>query len=87
MANIKSAKKRSKQNKKRRKKNSAQRSSIRTFIKKIHNAINLKKKESAEKLFKNLQKIIDRYSKKRIIHKNKAARHKSNLIKKIKSLK
>lgn len=86
MANKKSAKKRSIQSKKIKKQKSSQRSSIRTFIKKICKAIDLKNKKLAKKLFKDLQKIIDRYSSKRLIHKNKAARQKSKIIKKIKSM-
>ncbi|WMY97241.1 MAG: 30S ribosomal protein S20 [Arsenophonus sp.] len=87
MANIKSAKKRIIQSKKRRFNNNCRRSILRTFMKKVNHAILHGNKEEAEKMFKKTQSIIDRYSKNRkIIHKNKAARYKSNLIMKIKSM-
>lgn len=87
MANIKSAKKRILQTKKRRKNNMCKKSIIKTFIKKVKIAINSGKKNNALNAFLKVQPIIDRYSNKRIIHKNKAARYKSNLITKINSLK
>lgn len=84
MANIKSSKKRSIQSIKNKKNNFSKKSKIKTLIKKVNTAIHSKKKKNAEKIFKETQKIIDRYSNKGLIHKNKAARHKSILIKKIK---
>ncbi|CAL1329243.1 30S ribosomal protein S20 [Candidatus Providencia siddallii] len=84
MANIKSAKKRVIQAEKRRKQNTSQRSMIRTFIKKVYFAISTGNKELAKKAFNDMQRIVDRYAAKGIIHKNKSARHKSNLSAKIK---
>ncbi|MFP3014303.1 MAG: 30S ribosomal protein S20 [Arsenophonus sp.] len=86
MANIKSAKKRAIQSEKRRQHNASRRSMVRTFIKKVYAAISAGDKETAEKAFNNMQPIVDRYSNKGLIHKNKSARHKSNLAAKIKSM-
>lgn len=86
MANIKSSIKRSIQSEKIRKNNISKKSKIRTLIKKVKHITKTGTKESAYKAFIEMQKIIDRYSKKGIIHKNKAARHKSRLMKKIKSI-
>ncbi|WMY95331.1 MAG: 30S ribosomal protein S20 [Arsenophonus sp.] len=86
MANIKSAKKRAIQTEKRRKHNSSRRSAMRTFIKKVYLAISLGDKEEAKKAFNKMQSIVDSYASKGLIHKNKAARHKSNLIANIKSM-
>ncbi|CAL4320035.1 30S ribosomal protein S20 [Buchnera aphidicola (Protaphis terricola)] len=86
MANIKAAKKYSITSEQRRKKNVSQRSKVRNFIKKVRLAITSGDKKKAEDAFKNMQPIIDKYSTKGIIHKNKAARHKSILSLKIKKL-
>lgn len=79
MANIKSAKKDAVTSEKRRKKNSSRRSMIRTFIKKARIAIISGDKIIAEDAFKKMQPIIDSHVNKGLIHKNKAARYKSNL--------
>lgn len=79
MANIKSAKKRAIQSEKRRKHNASRRSMVRTFIKKVYAAISSGDKKAAETAFDQMQPIIDRHACKGLLHKNKAARHKSNL--------
>lgn len=86
MANIKSAKKRVVQSEKRRKHNASLRSMMRTYIKKVHAAIAAGDKSVAEKTFTEMQAIIDRQAARGLIHKNKAARHKSSLTKQIKAL-
>ncbi len=79
MANIKSAKKRAVQSEKRRKHNASRRSMVRTFIKKVYAAISSGDKDVAQKAFNEMQPIVDRQACKGLLHKNKAARHKSNL--------
>ncbi|MGP1956612.1 MAG: 30S ribosomal protein S20 [Arsenophonus sp. NC-PE1-MAG3] len=86
MANIKSAKKRAIQSEKRRKHNASRGSMVRTFIKKVYAAIATGNKEAAQKAFNNMQPIVDRYSTKGLIYKNKGARHKANLVAQIKSM-
>ncbi|WP_343189544.1 30S ribosomal protein S20 [Buchnera aphidicola] len=83
MANIKSSIKDSKNSKKRRFFNASNRSMIRTYIKKVNKAINLKNKSLAQCEYKKMQIILDKFSNKGLIHKNKAARHKSIMFKKI----
>lgn len=83
MANIKSSKKDAITSEKRRKKNTSKRSMIRTFIKKVRNAIVSGKKDTAKDIFKKMQSILDKNANKGLIHKNKAARYKSNLSIKI----
>ncbi len=80
MANIKSAKKRAVQSEKRRKHNASRRSMVRTFIKKVYAAIAAGDKDAALKAFSEMQPVVDRQSCKGLFHKNKAARHKSNLM-------
>ena len=86
MANIASAKKRAKQAEKSRLHNASQRSMLRTQIKKVIKAIDAKDKEGAQNAYKDAVPVIDAMVSKGIIHKNKAARHKSRLNSNIKSL-
>ncbi|OCQ50807.1 30S ribosomal protein S20 [Photorhabdus australis subsp. thailandensis] len=86
MANIKSAKKRAIQSEKRRQHNASRRSMVRTFIKKVNAAIATGDKEAAQKAFHDMQPIVDRHACKGLIHKNKAARHKSNLTARINAM-
>ncbi len=86
MANSPQARKRARQADKRRKHNAGQRSEVRTSIKKIVAAIAANDKEAAQAAFKEGVPVIDKMADKGIIHKNKAARHKSRLNAQIKAL-
>ena len=86
MANIKSAKKRARQMPKRRARNVAQRSAFRTLIRNVIKAIEAKDKPKAEAAFKEMTPVLDRSATKGLMHKNKAARHKSRLAQRIKTL-
>ncbi len=86
MANIKSAKKRAKQSVQERAHNMALRSMMRTYLKKTLVAIQAGTVEPAQKAFAEMQKVLDRFAHKGLIHKNKAARHKARLSAKIKAL-
>lgn len=86
MANIASAKKRARQNEKRRLHNAGHRSLLRTQLKKVHAAIEAKDKDAANAAFREAASFLDRMANKRLIHKNKAARHKSHLNAQIKAL-
>lgn len=86
MANIKSAKKRARQAEKRRRHNAGLRSMVRTYIKKVVLAIEAGNKEDAQKAYQEAVPVIDRMASKGIIHKNKAARHKSRLSDHIKNM-
>ena len=86
MANIASAKKRARQAEKHRVSNVAQRSMVRTTIKKVVKALDANDKTAATAAYLEMVPIIDRYATKGLIHKNKAARHKSRLAARIKSL-
>lgn len=79
MANTKQSKKRTNQSKKKRIYNIAQRSMLKTSIKKFLKILNLKNYNKCLKKFKKTFSIIDKASKKKIIHKNKAARYKKKL--------
>ena len=86
MANIRSAKKRARQAVVARARNSAQRSMFRTLVRAVIKAIDGKDKAKAEAAFKEMVPVLDRYAARGLIHKNKAARHKSRLTTRIKAL-
>ena len=86
MANIKSAKKRSQQTVVRNARNSAQRSQLRTAVKKVLKALDANDAAGAKAAFDVAQPILDRFSARGLIHRNKAARHKSRLSARIKAL-
>jgi small subunit ribosomal protein S20 len=84
--NIASAKKRTRQAEKNRQNNVSLRSKVRTYIKTAANQIEAGDVEKAQQAFQRAVPIIDSMVNKGIIHKNKAARHKSRLSAKIKAL-
>ena len=86
MANIASAKKRAHQSEKRRQRNASDRSMLRTSIKRVTTAIEVKDKEGAAKALQAAVPVIDRMAQKGVIHKNKAARHKHQLNQLVRSL-
>lgn len=86
LANIASAKKRARQSEKHRQHNASLRSMVRTYIKKVNAAIEARNHKLAEEAFKAAQPVIDRMADKGLLHKNKAARHKSRLVAQIKKL-
>ncbi|MFV8784159.1 30S ribosomal protein S20 [Microbulbifer bruguierae] len=86
MANSPQAKKRARQNEKRRNHNASLRSMVRTYIKKVVAAIDAGDAEKAKTAYAAAVPVIDRMADKGIIHKNKAARHKSRLNAQIKKL-
>ena len=86
MANSPQARKRARQAEKSRSHNTSMRSMMRTYVKKVLKAITEGNKKVALEAYKSAVSVIDRVAGKGIIHKNKAARHKSRLNKKIKEL-
>jgi len=87
VANIKSAKKRAKQTIVRNARNVAQRSMLRTAVKKVVKALDANDAPGAETAFASAQPLLDRMAARGLIHRNKAARHKSRLTARIKALK
>lgn len=86
MANTKQAKKRVRQSEKHRKLNASMRSMLRTYIKRVTAAIASGDQQVALASIKEATPVIDRMVNKGIIHKNKAARHKSRLTHHIKKM-
>jgi small subunit ribosomal protein S20 len=86
VANTAQAKKRVRQNEKSRQRNASQRSMMRTSIKKVIAVIESKNVAESTKTLQETVAILDKMATKGLIHKNKAARHKSRLNAKIKAL-
>ncbi len=86
MANSPQARKRARQNEKRRKHNASLRSMVRTYLKKTYAAIESGEAEAAQAAYNAVVPVLDRIADKGIIHKNKAARHKSRLNAQVKAL-
>lgn len=86
MANIASAQKRARQTEQRRRHNQARRSMMRSQLKQVIKAIEAGDKAKAEEAYRTAVPVLDRMATKGVIHKNKSARHKARLAKKIKAL-
>lgn len=79
MPTTKSAKKRLRQNEVRRAKNRANKSSVKTQMKKVREAVAAGNLEVAEQEFRKASKKLDNAAAQKTIHKNSASRHKSRL--------
>ena len=86
MANSLQAKKRARQNERRFAVNKARRSRIRTFLRKVEEAIAGGNAEIAREALKNAQPELMRGVTKGVIHKNTAARKMSRLAARVKAL-
>ena len=86
MANSPQARKRARQAEKRRGHNASLRSLVRTVIKRVDAAITAGDASAAKSAYDEAVPVIDRMADKGIIHKNKAARHKSRLNSQVKAL-
>jgi small subunit ribosomal protein S20 len=86
MANTASARKRARQSETQRRHNASLRSELRTAVKNVRKAIEAGDKAAARGVLQRAESTIDRIADKNIIHKNKAARHKSRLAAAIKGM-
>lgn len=80
MANTKSAEKKIRQDKKRRANNRAQRSRLRTLIRKVNTE---QDPAAAAEALKEVEAMLDRFASRNLIHRNKAARKKSQLARRV----
>jgi small subunit ribosomal protein S20 len=87
MPNIKSAKKRLKQSLVRRDRNRSAKRSLHTEYKKVIEAVTAGNVEGAETQLRTVAKKVDQAAAKKIIHRNAAARVKSRLSAKVKTIK
>jgi small subunit ribosomal protein S20 len=86
VANTKSAEKAARQAEQHRERNIAVRSRMRTAVRKVTAAIEGGKKDDAQSAYKSAVPVIDGLVTKGMIHRNKAARHKSRLSARIKAM-
>jgi small subunit ribosomal protein S20 len=86
LANTPQAKKRARQGESRRQHNSSQRSTMRTYLKRVIKAIADGKPDAAKTEYQVMVSVVDKMVTKGLIHKNKAARHKSRLNAHIKAM-
>ncbi len=86
MANTKSAEKAARQAEKHRARNVALRSRMRTAVRTVTTAIAGGNKEAARVSYVSAVPVIDALVSKQIIHRNKAARHKSRLAARIRAM-
>lgn len=86
LANSAQARKRARQAETHRLHNAGLRNKMRTYIKKVVTAIETGDKSQAEQRYKDAVPVIDSMVGKGIVHKNKAARHKSRLNQRIRAL-
>lgn len=86
MANSAQARKRARQAEVRRQRNASQRSMLRTYIKNVFKAVAAGDAEAAQAAYQKAVPVIDKSVGKGLIHKNKAARHKSRLGQHVRAL-
>lgn len=86
MANIKSAEKRNRQNVKRRARNTHWRSTVKTAIKKVRDALETKDPAKAKDALKVAEKTLQKAATKGAIHSRNASRHVSRLSKSVSSV-
>ena len=86
MANSAQARKRARQAEVHRERNASQRSMMRTYVKRVIKALNAGDAAGATEAYQKAVPIIDRMAGRGLIHKNKAARHKTRLNARIRAL-
>jgi len=86
MANIKSSAKRAALSEVANERNKAARSLMKTNLKKFETAVAEGDRETAESAFLVATKTVDRAASKNLIHRNKAARRKSIMMRKLNSM-
>jgi small subunit ribosomal protein S20 len=86
LANSPQALKRARQADQRNALRSSQRAQLRTYIKKTVYAVEAGDKAAAEQAYRAAVPVIDRLADKGVIHKNKAARHKSRLNARVRAM-
>jgi small subunit ribosomal protein S20 len=86
LANSKSAEKAARQAEKHRARNIALRSRMRSAMRRVNDALAAGKVEEAQQHYRAAVPLIDTLVNKRVVHRNKADRHKSRLAARVKAL-
>ena len=80
-----SALKKVRQDEKRRERNQSVKTGLRTYTRKVEDAVSAKNRDEAGSLLKETISLLDRAATKGVIHRNTASRHVSRLSKKVNS--
>lgn len=83
MANHKSAIKRHKQSEQRRERNAATKSTLRTAVKRVKEAIGAGKADEAKTLLNSAVSLLDKAASKKVLHRNNASRRIARLTKQV----
>ncbi|MEZ5473457.1 MAG: 30S ribosomal protein S20 [Steroidobacteraceae bacterium] len=86
MANTKSAEKAARQAEIHRQRNVTLRSRMRTALRNVNDSVATGDKSAAAAAYQSAVPVLDSLVNKHVIHRNKAARHKSNLAARIKAM-
>jgi small subunit ribosomal protein S20 len=86
VANIKSQIKRNRQNEKRRLRNKSVKSSLKTAIRKFHEALEAGEIDKATVLMREASRKLDKAASKGVIHRNQAANRKSAIATRLNSV-
>lgn len=86
MANTAQARKRARQNAGHRAHNRARRADLRTRVRKVYAAAATGDAAVTAAAFADAQPVLDRMASRGLIHRNKAARHKSRLARRLRAL-
>lgn len=79
MANIKSQIKRNRQNEERRMRNKSVRSALKTYARRVREALDAGDRDAAATAYQRAARAFDKAAGKGVIHRNNAANHKSRL--------
>jgi small subunit ribosomal protein S20 len=86
LANTKSAEKAARQAAKHRERNVTLRSRVRSAIRKVNETVAAGDSDGARKAYQEASAVVDSLVNKRLVHRNKASRHKSRLAARVKSV-
>lgn len=86
MANIKSQIKRIRTNEKARERNRAYKSELKSYVRKVREAVDAGEKEKADDALRAASRKLDKAVSKGVIHRNQAANRKSKLAKQVAKL-
>jgi small subunit ribosomal protein S20 len=86
VANIKSQIKRIRQNEARRMRNKSVRSALKTYTRRVREAVQAGDREAAEAALRRAGRAYDKAASKGVVHRNNAANHKSRLARLVNSL-
>ena len=86
MANIKSQIKRNRQNEAARMRNKSVRSALKTYARRVREAVAAGDREAADAAYRRAARAYDKAASRGVLHRNNAANHKSSLARQVNSV-